>query len=102
MRSFGFQWHLTDRCNLRCRHCYQEDFTPASERDLDALKAMADRIFQALPDRQVSINLTGGEPLLLPWLFELIEHLHTFPNLQEIHLITNATLATEKVLAGLR
>ena len=21
--EFIIQWHLTDRCNLRCQHCYQ-------------------------------------------------------------------------------
>ncbi len=22
--TFILQWHLTERCNLRCRHCYQD------------------------------------------------------------------------------
>ena len=22
--DFLIQWHLTERCNLRCKHCYQE------------------------------------------------------------------------------
>jgi len=22
--EFFIQWHLTERCNLRCAHCYQE------------------------------------------------------------------------------
>lgn len=26
--EFGFQWHITNRCNLRCAHCYQEDLYP--------------------------------------------------------------------------
>lgn len=21
------QWHITDRCNLRCAHCYQESYS---------------------------------------------------------------------------
>lgn len=23
-RSLLLQWHVTERCNLRCAHCYQE------------------------------------------------------------------------------
>jgi len=26
--EFIIQWHLTERCNLRCRHCYQEGQKP--------------------------------------------------------------------------
>ncbi len=25
LEIFNFQWHITNRCNLRCRHCYQEN-----------------------------------------------------------------------------
>lgn len=98
MKTFGFQWHLTDRCNLRCSHCYQEGFTSRGELDLDTLKAMASRIFDALPDRRVSVNLTGGEPLLLPDLFGLIEHLHSYPSLDEVNIITNGTVAEDGII----
>jgi len=23
--DFLIQWHLTERCNLRCKHCYQDN-----------------------------------------------------------------------------
>jgi radical SAM protein with 4Fe4S-binding SPASM domain len=63
---------------------------------------MANRIFQALPDRQISVNLTGGEPLLFPHLPSLIEHLHRFSNLEEIHIITNGTISPARVLEEIR
>jgi radical SAM protein with 4Fe4S-binding SPASM domain len=100
--DFGFQWHLTDRCNLRCKHCYQDDFTPRSERSQNDLKEMANRIFHTLRDRSISINLTGGEPLLLPSLLDLVEHLHTFEHLKEIHIITNGTFAENNILTSIR
>jgi len=101
MKTFGFQWHLTDRCNMRCAHCYQEGFASDGEQGLETLKAAAGRIFAALPDRRVSINLTGGEPLLLPILFDLIEHLHTYPTLDEVNIITNGTVASDDVIKGI-
>lgn len=101
MRQFGFQWHLTDRCNLRCAHCYQSRFDMSSQRGLDELRLMADTIFSALSTRRISVNLTGGEPMLLPYLFELIDHLDGFPNVDEITVITNGTRADDAILKRL-
>ena len=98
MRTFGFQWHLTDRCNMRCAHCYQTSFDGAGERGLDDLRRMADAVFEGLAGREVSINLTGGEPLALPHLFELIDHLAGFRELAEVHLITNGTRTGDATL----
>ena len=102
MKSFGFQWHITDRCNLRCAHCYQDSFAPLPAENLKNLKSMADRIFKSLSPARVTVNLTGGEPLLVPWLFDLLDHLQAFENLEEISLITNGTVATPEVLDGIR
>jgi MoaA/NifB/PqqE/SkfB family radical SAM enzyme len=101
MKTFGFQWHITDRCNLRCAHCYQSDFSPESELPLDVLKSISDRIFGTLPDHLVDINITGGEPFAYPKLLELIEHLHDYKNLKEINIITNGTIAKESICARL-
>jgi MoaA/NifB/PqqE/SkfB family radical SAM enzyme len=102
LKFFGFQWHVTDRCNLRCTHCYQDGYAPLPVENLGNLKRLAERILTALPDHRVSVNLTGGEPLLVPWLFELVEHLQGFENLDEINLITNGTITTKEVLDGIR
>ncbi len=96
---FGFQWHLTDRCNLRCVHCYQDAFDGSRELPPAALRRLADRVFGALAPRPVSVNLTGGEPLLLPGFFNLVAHLHGFANLAEAHIITNGTVADDDTLA---
>jgi MoaA/NifB/PqqE/SkfB family radical SAM enzyme len=102
LKAFGFQWHITDRCNLRCAHCYQDSFAPLPAENLKNLKTLADRIFKSLSPARVTVNLTGGEPLLVPWLFELIDHLQSFGNLEEISLITNGTVTTPEVLDGIR
>lgn len=70
---FTLQWHITHRCNLRCKHCYQDDYSAFESRDLlsDILNQ-----YEALL-KQYSfkghINFTGGEPLTHPDLFWLIE-----------------------------
>jgi len=98
METFGFQWHLTDRCNQRCAHCYQVRWEPGAELGLSKWRPLADGIFGTLADRRVSVNLTGGEPLLLSDLPALVEHLHCRPNLDEIWVITNGTITPRATL----
>jgi MoaA/NifB/PqqE/SkfB family radical SAM enzyme len=89
-QDFGFQWHITDRCAGGCRHCYQTAFDGASELPVDTLNRIADGIMTALSDAQVSVNVTGGEPLLYQHggVFELMAHISTFGNLGELNIIT--------------
>jgi len=101
MKSFGFQWHLTDRCNLRCTHCYQDTFSSAGQRPLEEIRFMADRIFSNMENTIVTVNLTGGEPLLLPYLFEIVEYLDNFSCVEEINIITNGTIATQETISDL-
>lgn len=99
--DFGFQWHLTDRCNLRCRHCYQASFTDRTALSAGQRVELADRILQALAPRPVHVSLTGGEPLLVPDLFELVDHLAGFEHLAQLDLITNGTLADAALLESI-
>ena len=99
--DFAFQWHLSDRCHRRCAHCYQDSHDGGSEPGPEAHAEMADRVLSALPGRAVRVHLTGGEPLLLPWLAELGEHLHGRDNLAELGLITSGTLAPRRLLTRL-
>jgi len=99
---FGFQWHLTDRCNRRCRHCYQSGHDQSSfEASAAERIKMADIILGALPNEPVTVNLTGGEPLLVPDLIDLMRHLESHANLSEINIITNGTIVNEMLLKQL-
>ncbi len=65
-------WNTTQRCNLRCGHCYLAAGRAASdELTLDEGRLLIDEL--ALLGTQMLI-LSGGEPLLRPDLDELVEH----------------------------
>lgn len=101
MGSLDFQWHVTNRCNLRCRHCYQETFRDEAP---ERLFAVAERLLAALRrmERSSVINVTGGEPLLLGEdLFRLLGILSTHPQVLELMLITNALEIHEDTVARL-
>ena len=71
-RNMVMQWHITHRCNLRCTHCYQEDYSAFGTR-FDLLRVL-EQFDELLGFYQMRghINITGGEPLLHPDLFFLL------------------------------
>lgn len=99
-KSFYIQWHITNQCNLRCRHCYQDDFSRKEDLDWEGLKKVADNIVSALRGwgDKACIHLTGGEPLLKPELFPLLEYLDQLPEVEELGLITNGLLLNDGIL----
>src|SRR6266540_281951 len=97
--DFLIQWHLTERCNLRCRHCYQNDI----QRQELSLQECADVVEEAADMLQeweqtygvsfsASFNITGGEPLLRPDLFMILDMLTA--RKFSFFLLTNGTLLT--------
>ncbi|MCL2183819.1 MAG: radical SAM protein [Chitinispirillia bacterium] len=105
--AFGFQWHITGRCHGKCRHCYQSAADGAPELPVDALKRIADGIMLAVSG-PVTINVTGGEPLMYQshamnhGVFELMSHLSTFGNLDELNIITTAQGLDNSIIRALK
>ncbi|MFB3884802.1 MAG: radical SAM protein [Thermodesulfobacteriota bacterium] len=91
---FHIQWHITNLCNLRCRHCYQDNFSKENDLDWPGLERVSDNILATLREwnKKVCIHLTGGEPLLKPELFSLLTYLDRNPLVEELGLITNGIL----------
>jgi radical SAM protein with 4Fe4S-binding SPASM domain len=100
---FYIQWHITNACNLRCRHCYQDDFSNTHDLDWTGLKEITDHILEAIQswNRTACIHLTGGEPLLKPELYPLLEYLHQQPAIDEVGLITNGLCIDPEIIERL-
>lgn len=101
---FGFQWHITDRCNLRCTHCYQETYSETSELDLDGLKQIADEICLTLSkwNKSGDIAITGGEPLVKTEMFPLIRYLESAEEVASIDILTNGTLINSELVGEIK
>ncbi len=99
--EFFIQWHLTERCNLRCRHCYQgersTDEMPFREiRNViievsDTVKEWSESYGVSLSP---SMNITGGEPFLRNDLPEILGEIKKQG--LKIYLLTNGTLVDKK------
>jgi len=95
--EFFFQWHLTERCNLRCIHCYQEGGT-VKELSLSQAKRIVtiakNNILNWSDTYGItfspSFNVTGGEPFLSPFLPDILSHMKTKGF--DIYLLTNGTM----------
>jgi MoaA/NifB/PqqE/SkfB family radical SAM enzyme len=66
-------WQLTNECNLACLHCIEESGPGKAFKDeLNFDQVM--RVLEQLRDAQVPyLALSGGEPLVHPRFFELVE-----------------------------
>jgi MoaA/NifB/PqqE/SkfB family radical SAM enzyme len=85
-------WELTNRCNLRCIHCYQQDDAPdATLPSTEILFAIAQRIVDA---NVFELTLTGGEIMMVPQLPEVIDFFNNAGI--EPHITSNGTLVSER------
>ena len=89
------QWHLTDRCNLRCAHCYQDDYRDNGSGMAGWLPILEQfRAFLAgdLPRIRGHITLTGGEPFAHPEFPVLLEYLAELRDEFTFAILCNGTL----------
>jgi selenobiotic family peptide radical SAM maturase len=63
---FTLQWHITQACDLRCRHCY--DRSPRPPVRLDHGLRLLDQLAAFCVDRGVQgqVSFSGGNPFLHP------------------------------------
>ncbi|MBU9738260.1 radical SAM/SPASM domain protein, ACGX system [Diplocloster agilis] len=68
-KSFGLQWHITDLCDQRCKHCYiysKNGETSRPELKLEDLRIILMNYLEMCERFRVApyIFVTGGDPLL--------------------------------------
>ncbi|QJA06090.1 selenobiotic family peptide radical SAM maturase [Thermosulfurimonas marina] len=68
---FTLQWHLTQRCDLSCRHCY--DRSPRREPTLSEARRVLEELELFCERMRVfgQISFSGGNPFLYPHFWEV-------------------------------
>ena len=101
--EFYFQWHFLNECNLRCKHCYQENYC-VQNLPLDKLMVIAGQITDALRQWNMlgRLSLTGGEPFISPFLFDLAEYFDRHETIKQFDILTNGTLITDAYIDRLK
>ena len=75
---FSFQWHITDACDQRCKHCYIYAQDACTCIESMTWAQMEDTFYNCLDfcavyGRLPYIYLTGGDPILHPDFWRLLE-----------------------------
>ncbi len=89
-------FHLTDRCNLACRHCLFAA-SPGASRSL-APEALRQGLAEARALGATLLCFTGGEPFVYPGFTRLLAELFTDPAVHAV-VLTNGLLLAEELAA---
>ena len=103
--EFYFQWHITEKCNFRCKHCYHADYTSANELNLNELILISDKIDSTLRkwDKNGTLSITGGEPFVVKdKLFPLLQYIDSLKTVTHFDILTNGSLLDEPVISELK
>ncbi|MBI3985618.1 MAG: radical SAM protein [Lentisphaerae bacterium] len=99
--AFFLQWHITDRCNLRCTHCYRtESKQDLSLSELSGVFRNFLRLREVVPQAKARVQLAGGEPLLSNHLFPVLDMIAE-AGLQS-RILSNGTLIDRPMAMGIR
>jgi radical SAM protein with 4Fe4S-binding SPASM domain len=103
------QWHITERCNLRCTHCYQDNYArdELSFDDLlkilkqfkDLLKTCRQRRGKRL---RAHITVTGGEPFVRHDFIDLLEVFAAHRSMFSFAILTNGVFINAEIAQRLR
>jgi MoaA/NifB/PqqE/SkfB family radical SAM enzyme len=67
-------WQVTNECNLACLHCIEESGPGKAFHD-ELSKEQTFEVLRQVVDNDVPyLSLSGGEPMLHPHFFEMVEY----------------------------
>lgn len=78
---FSFQWHITDDCDQRCRHCYIYSGDQSKKPDAMRFSQMEKTLENCMDfcrtfGRRPYFYITGGDPILHPDFWNLLDRLY--------------------------
>lgn len=90
-------YYVTLQCNLNCAYC--EDFGSRRNHQVTPNPTLdeAKRILKVIRTGVERLWLTGGEPLMYPNIWDLLDYARNDLQFREISLITNGTLLSQRL-----
>lgn len=74
---FAVQWHVTEACDQRCKHCYIYNGRERAndELSIETLKMIIEDFMDTCDrmDKLPLVSVTGGDPLMYPEIWEFFE-----------------------------
>ncbi len=106
VNKISLQWHITEKCNFLCKHCYQEK-SDYQEFKLNESKEVLEKFVVFLKKNKIvkknaTLQITGGEPFLKDDCFEFFEELHAKKDFFSWILMTNGSLLDREKVNSLK
>lgn len=109
MKKLILQWHITNRCNKRCRHCYQENYNGA-EFSINELIEFGNQYIKLLleynkfnnQNLKGQINITGGEPFIRDDIWQLLDFFKQNNKYFDFGILTNGSLLNDENVKKLK
>ena len=103
------QFHITGRCNLRCKHCYRTEgnVEPLTTEQvlavIDGFAALQKR-YNTLHGlrKRGHINITGGEPFVRADIDRILDHLGSYRQQFSFGVLSNGSFLDENRMASLK
>lgn len=95
-RFKSLHFELTNKCNLRCKHCYNIKYLESPEQEL-TLHQIKKIIDLAKSVGCEDIGFSGGEPFARNDFFDIIEYSKDYP----IHVLSNGVLIDKDIVTRL-
>lgn len=100
-KSVHLQWHITERCNFRCKHCYLNDDYIKNELSTEQLFGVFDGWLDFCDKLDIGyrkLSLTGGEPLIRKDFFQLLEKISKSKQfVNQLAVMSNGSTITDGV-----
>ncbi len=103
------QFHITGRCNLRCKHCYRTE-GDIETLSFDDIKAVIDSVRELRKSynaahgikKRAHINLTGGEPFFREDITDIIKYIAKYSKELTYAVLTNGPFINDEIIALLK
>lgn len=98
--TFHVQFHITNACNLRCKHCYEGKQTKCVHWDFQEFKSAIDKLWSSFQKWGVKgeISLIGGEPTLHPDFDKIVRYLYERDDVESISILTNGVVINPNLI----
>lgn len=96
------QWHITDRCNLKCPHCDIAD-SPLPDTGIEKIYYMVENYVKTLKRMNINgrVHVTGGEPFMRRELFEFLGMLRSHKEISSFSIQSNGTMIDQDIVKKL-
>ena len=103
-----FQFHITGRCNLKCKHCYREEgnVEPLTFENIKDIINQYENLLETYNkehniNKKGHINITGGEPFIREDILKILDFIGKKNDKFTFGILSNGSFIDDKIISSL-